>query len=697
MDWLDRITGERRTGPFEPFAPGQWQYLGERGLSVRDTVAMPGDVLMPGQDGRCGAPNLGAIRCDPQFVADDDALRSLRLVGQRLRMLEAKSWSDWTAETPLLPTLDDALDEAPIERAIATKLGYLEVACLKPRTHLRLEEERLVVARCKRPSARAPSTLAARSEDWEHRTLWGVRPRRVLAVVRDELYDIYENRVAVALVDNLDVALLRRLRSVRRVVDLLKQRESYQHVLEDSDNYRRAMRILSLWSEALEDGHELEHAEAVQRKIVALRRRILALKNTLLYREIGGHRQDRMQLRMTNVLSHDEVYRRVAELWIAWEDHMRSLGGDPDVRWRQEQDAASGFERFVFLVVVRALDALGYGRSTGAPDAPMGAPGEWRLDGPVGSIVLRRDSQGVSVLSEYADAPLRFVSVPAALEASVVVGELVDSLRGRSVVLAALPADEPRAPMATRVKFAVCVDPEDSGPSLVSVAPWDIESVERVARRLRWYAWSAAYRRYPIVVGVPEAITFRAAPPSWIRTGDGTLQVVRPPASHERRWVELETKLESARREVTVAQARLGQCDLRDKRKRLHLRHDMDQAVAAQKAVEDLAARLPVGVLRAERLLSCPVCRTTANAGEFKHVDALFRCHCSECKATWGRRTCGACHGFFAFLDFPGNKASDNLLESDRRFGADVLALPVAGQVYICPHCGRRTDAAASD
>ena len=81
-------------------------------------------------------------------------------------------------------------------------------------------------ARCKRPSARAPQTLAARSEDWERRTLWGIRPRRVLGLVRDELFDIYENRVAVALVDYLDRALLLRLRSVRRVVKLLEQREN---------------------------------------------------------------------------------------------------------------------------------------------------------------------------------------------------------------------------------------------------------------------------------------------------------------------------------------------------------------------------------------------------------------------------------------------------------------------------------------
>jgi hypothetical protein len=86
-----------------------------------------------------------------------------------------------------------------------------------------------------------------------------------------------------------------------------------------------------LWRDALADDRQLKHAEDVQRRILKLRRRVLALKDTRLYREIGG-RQGRLQLRMTNVLSNDDVYRRIAELWQAWEDHIRSLSVNPDVR-----------------------------------------------------------------------------------------------------------------------------------------------------------------------------------------------------------------------------------------------------------------------------------------------------------------------------------------------------------------------------
>lgn len=696
MDWLDRITGELHAAPFAPFAPGQWKYCGERRITIRDAEARSGDLLLPAPDGRCQAPSLGTVRCDPHYSPDDDALHSLRLVGDRLHTLETKPWLDWAAETPLLPALADALDEAPLERKIMSRLGYLEAACERPRTHLRLEEERLAVARCKRPSARAPSDLAARSEDWERRTLWGVLPRRVLGIVREDLFDIYENRVVVALVDNLDVALLRRLCAVRRVVQLVRQRENYQQVLEDSRNYRRANRILKLWGEAIEHKGQLAHAEAVLRRLVVLRRRVLALKDTLLYRQIGGLHPARLQLRMTNVLSHDDIYRRIAELWIAWEKHIRSLSIDPEVRWRQEQDAASGFERFVFLLVIRALDALGFVPMGTAREAPLGVEGEWALDGPGGSIILRRDTYGVSLHSAHAEEPLRFLSLPAMLEAGVTISEWIQTIqKSKSLVVVALTPDEPRAPIEARVRLRSLRNTgEDAGPMFVSVAPWDLESVERIARALRWYVWSALYARYPFAMGLPSGWVPPISIPRWIRVTNGTMQVIQPPTTSEVIWKDLADSATVVASSVADARAELDACDRREKGKLRRLKTKWEEAVSDHEAVQQVEVSLRQAATFVGLLCVCPVCRTAVDTHAFEQTDDLFRCRCRECDAVWGRRSCGSCGRPFPFLDFPGNEPSKDLLNVDRRYGADVLALSLEQQVFLCPHCGRRSDGA---
>lgn len=695
MEWIERITGRQLPAPTEPLAPGQWRYCGERRIAIGEAEAHPGDVLMPGPDGRCRIPKVGSVRCDPHCMADEDALRSLRLVGDRLRSKDRDTWEAWTAETPLLPALDEALEETALERAVATKLGYLEYACRQPRTHLKLEEERLLVGRCKRPSPKAPNVLAARSEDWERRTLWGVRPRRVLGIVRDDLYDIYENRVAVALIDNLDVALLRRLRSVRRAVALLKQRESYQHLLDGSHNYRRAERILELWGEALEDGGQLEHAQAVYRRIMALRRRVLALKDTLLYREIGGARGQRLQLRMTNVLIHDEVYRRIAELWVAWEDHIRSLSADPEIRWQQDQDAAQGFERFVFLVIVRALESLGFRRRTEGHAATDGSDDEWALEGPAGDIVLRRDESGVVVRSAYAKEPLRFVSVPAMLEASATLDEWIRSVRAPSVVIVALPADEPRLPVEKRVQLRSVADEPPGKPLFVAVAPWDLESVERVARMIRWYAWSALFEHYPPAVALPPNWASPPRTPDWTRRRNQSLFVSRPPSEQERVWRDLDDRIATADRAKQEALTKLDALDPKDRRldrKRLHVKGELDQAEREHGAARQAQVAMQSAIKTIDLLRGCPVCRTTAKVNAFEEAERLFRCGCSECRAVWGMRNCDACGRPFAFLEFAGNEPSEQLLDADRRYGADVLALPLVDGVYVCPRCGARSD-----
>ena len=82
-----------------------------------------------------------------------------------------------------------------------------------------METERVLVARSRRIAPDAPAWLASHTEDWDHRKITGIQPRRILAEVREEQWDLYENRIAVRLVDSLVTWLRRRIAEVRRVLD----------------------------------------------------------------------------------------------------------------------------------------------------------------------------------------------------------------------------------------------------------------------------------------------------------------------------------------------------------------------------------------------------------------------------------------------------------------------------------------------
>ncbi len=456
------------------------------------------------------------------------------------------------------------------------------------------------------------------------------------------------------------------------------------------ENAGRLDEAVSLWQDAFKEGSR-DPETAVQGRILKLRQRVLGLKDTRLYREIGG-RQGRLQLRMTNVFSNDDVYRRIAELWQAWEAHIRSLNIDPDSRWRQEQDAAEGFERFVFLVIVRALHSLGYGPSSEGQAIPVNGTVAWTLDGPAGKIILRRDRSGISVASIHAKDPLKFVGLPAMLEGGVNVGEWIATVRQRSVVVVALPADEPRAPADVRVRLHRLSDGLRQGPMFIAAAPWDLESVERVARTVRWHAWAALYARYPVAVELPEGWVPPDPTPRWVRIAGRCLYVVRPPAAHERTWAALQARIDEAGSSLTDAKSKLDACDQRDRRKRLRLKHELDGAARGHEADGRVWANIEAALATVELLRLCPVCGTICDPHAFEHTDDLFRTQCSECGSAWGRRTCHACERPLPFLDFPGNSPSEDLLEADRRYGADVLAIPVAEHVYVCPNCESRTD-----
>ena len=135
------------------------------------------------------------------------------------------------------------------------------------------------------------------------------------------------------------------------------------------------------------------------------------------------------------------------------EGHIRSQSLDPDIRWRQEQEAAAGYWEFVFLVVIRALDSLGYRPEGDSSETAISGRGEWRLQGPGGTILLRRNASEISLLSTHAERPLRFVALPAMLEAGVTVAEWIETVKELSLAIVALPPDESRAPHDTRCRL----------------------------------------------------------------------------------------------------------------------------------------------------------------------------------------------------------------------------------------------------
>src|SRR5690606_34852875 len=136
------------------------------------------------------------------------------------------------------------------EKLLADRLGHLVEVCQRPRSHLRVEVERTAVARARRLATQAPSYLAAHTEDWDRPTLRAVIPKRILSLVREDQFDIYENRVAVRLVDHLDAYLSRRVNEVARLLRLFNEVGDHGSTAGQGSHWRQK-RVYQLWGDSL--------------------------------------------------------------------------------------------------------------------------------------------------------------------------------------------------------------------------------------------------------------------------------------------------------------------------------------------------------------------------------------------------------------------------------------------------------------
>ncbi len=682
--------------PQPPLVSGQWRYVGQAPIAIRGAKASRGDILVAAGDGAYHLPEPIDQPPDPWLIPDEDARRVLRMMGEGIEnACLGHGWLHWLDEPPLMPPVDDVLDETELEQVLAKKLGHLEAVCRRPRMHLKLEEERQLVSRCKRPSMRAAQVLASHSEDWERKTLWGVRPKRILGMVRDDLYDLYENRLAVALVGRLDEALVQRIREVRRIVLAARSMNEWSKTLEEGRNHWRARRVCNLWGDLWKDKGLLERAEEALTRLMRLRQRVLGLRDTVLYKKIGGRRRT-VQLHMTNVLTHDDLYRGVVELWKAWERHVLPGDDSPQTLWEREQKAARGMSLFAALVLVHALDALRIEPAEGFEDTPLMPGASILLTGAGGSLELTwSEDTGALVLQPDHGEALRLLELPAMLEASLATEGWLESLDEDCTLLFHLCSDQPRALGQVRVRLHG-PGPKRLPATLCSVAPWELESVERVARALRWQIWGGLYRSFPKQIDFPRR-SWRppGSPPEWVRQADGSFVVVAP-ARNGAGWPELERRREHAAREVRRVQKRIDDLDPRKKEDRKHLRKQLADFQREQQLDDLTCQALREAATWTRSLLACPTCPDNATPYDFEAAGGQFRVTCPSCGTTWGLRECAHCDQPFPFIDFPDNEPGAQPLEVDRHYGCDVLAFPVAEDVYLCTRCGLRSDGAPS-
>jgi hypothetical protein len=568
------------------------------------------------------------------------------------------TWSDALDVSPLVPEMSERAELQPLETLVGEHVGHLAEVCRRPRTHLRVEIERTPVSRARRFPAQAANYLAAHTEDWERPTLRAVVPKRILAVVREDQYDIYENRVAVRLVDHLVTYLGRRILEVSRLVRVFEEAGDHSSSAAGGSHWRQR-RIYQLWGDAIDAGEARRKAERTLGQLTHLKYVVAGLMHSVLYHEVPQRAAVGTTLTMTNILTNDVHYRRVADMWLAW----ARLGLDqtprPRAYFEEMQDVCRSFESYSLLIAIRALAQMGFEPTVA--ERPL-SDGEAEVRCRDQSAVLSwAAADGAIALRGRDVIPLRIVPLCSAITRLDVeqLRELIadaDAASGDSVTLVLYPTPSSAGdyrrlePDLSRRLYALSHEVADRGRrrvGFIPVSPWDIGSVERLARQLRWITMAPRFLAYPPTISrLPLPEIERA---SWLHRGVDGLRIIRAPLDHEalgidrhvtqaaERVTRLEEERESVSQNLRNAH-REGRAtgDLNARKKALNAETVVAETRLA--ALRTFEQELTSAVASVDDLLRCPTCAKRADSrrdftGGAGH---RFSCTCSDCSTTWG-------------------------------------------------------------
>ena len=682
MSFMDRFSCAIHELPNEEAHAGRWIVAPGTTMLVNRVDSEHGQALMPGPTGdwqlaKRGefAARRGGFLGEP--LPSEQDVDSLRQLGKLLRDKADGGWLEWSDTSPLAPGLDEAVRFHPFESEVERELEHIEVVCRKPRTHIRLEVERELVDRARRIARDAPQWLASHTEDWRRRTLTGVQPRRIRAEVREERWDLYENRVATRLVDNLAVWLRRRIVEVRRIRDdILSRLEEFDGSAPKGSRHR-AERIYRLWGEAWDASDDQEIARRTLERLEALLYKVLGLQDSPLYRHVPKQAQVPRTLKMTNLFNSDDHYRGVARLWHEWSLLPTRGGFSTAEHYQRQQDLHDSYDAWCLLLIVRACEQLKLQPANSAAfEAPLHKGCSVQLDG---GLCIKWELTGSIAIVRYGNTLARFVPLIHALEHARTpealarrIKPIVDAVAETEHWTAVLHLGNPGP--APFDEVAAVGNPPLPGTrgaiDFIRVSPFSLDSVERVARAIRWATLVPQMLAYPPSLPTPPSRDFNG---QWL-------------VKRNARWVVVESPSVGVKSAI-----KRGLDDARARREDLERRRDESKQAGRPnkrvltdlgKAREDednwneFKQGFEVATARIDELKICPRCGERADFEARAENCFAARCPSESCKAVWELRSSseGRIPVFMPDADVPARQAQAALI--DEQFGCDVLALP---------------------
>ncbi len=283
------------------------------------------------------------------------------------------------------------------------KKGHLQEIARRPRMELIYEEHLVPVSRAKKIASSANAHLASHSECWQARTLTGVIPKQILALESEDQLNIYENRVYVKLLENVEHYLVNRILEVKKLEEIFQQAVSFQNA--EGIYFELRKTIFTLWGEGFSDDEQADdaaiHGVATLELLTKMLKKVRTLQHSGLYISLTNRVHVPLKLNMTNVLLHDQHYSHVARLWNCWLDTQQANNLDPKQVFERNKKLSSAYSQYCCDLVKRTLHELGFVELTPNSFERNGVQTVSLEVTDVGEIILNSSGQNLSFVSSF--------------------------------------------------------------------------------------------------------------------------------------------------------------------------------------------------------------------------------------------------------------------------------------------------------
>ena len=245
-----------------------------------------------------------------------------------------------------------------LEQALKENIFHLEEICHRPTLDLKLTAYKTPVSRARRITSSAITYLASHSEDWHSQTFVGVKPARVIALHREDQWDIYENLAVKNLIEYLNIQITQRLQTLVQLDNAFDELCEFYYDQQGGMVTANYIRLLGLHFH--NDDAILEQQNLLgetKQSLEQLQRQLRGLMGTLFYRQVSNKKIP-LQLQLTNLLQNHQHYRYIAIFWDLWlQENSEHILPENEIIKAQEV-LCQDLEKYMKLLIINSLNEL---------------------------------------------------------------------------------------------------------------------------------------------------------------------------------------------------------------------------------------------------------------------------------------------------------------------------------------------------